>query len=130
MEYLADTIALTRHLQGHSALGQRARRIFQEADAGEHQIFISAITLMEILYLFDANRIPLSIHDVIATIAASDNYLIFPVNAQVIVAADGIDDVPELHDRIIAGTAKYLAVPIITSDHVMTSSKHISTIWR
>jgi PIN domain nuclease of toxin-antitoxin system len=130
MDYLADTIALTRYLQQHPALGQRARRIFQEADAGKHQIFISGITLMEILYLFDARRIPLSIHDVIATIAASENYFIYPVNAQVVVAADDIDDVPELHDRIIAGTAKHLAVPIITSDRIMALSKHISPIWK
>jgi PIN domain nuclease of toxin-antitoxin system len=129
MNYLADTVALIRHMEQHPALGQRARRIFQEADAGYHRIYISSISLMEILYLSEARKIVLKIQDVITAAAASSNYLIYPVDAQVIVSAAEIDDIRELHDRIIAGTARHLAVPISTSDQILSRSKHISTIW-
>lgn len=40
-----------------------------------------------------------------------------------------IDDIPELHDRLIAGTAKKVDVPIITNDPEMEKSKHVDTIW-
>jgi predicted nucleic acid-binding protein len=116
-------------MEQHPALGQRARHIFQGADAGEHRSYISGITLMEILYLSEARRIDLNLHDVTAVIAASSNYLIYPVDAQVVAAAAEIDDIRELHDRIIAGTAKHLAVSILTSDQILARSKHISTIW-
>jgi hypothetical protein len=44
-------------------------------------------------------------------------------------AAAEIDDIRELHDRIIAGTAKHLRVPVLTSDQILARSKHVSTIW-
>jgi hypothetical protein len=47
----------------------------------------------------------------------------------VVVTAALIDDVPELHDRLIVGTAKWLRVAILTNDSVISASKHIETIW-
>nr|MBC8232805.1 hypothetical protein [bacterium] len=51
MDYLADTVALVRHLRGGRKIGASARQILREADAGENIVAISAVTLMEILYL-------------------------------------------------------------------------------
>jgi hypothetical protein len=44
MYYLADTVALVRHLRGGRGLGRQARRILREADQGQHTIAISGIT--------------------------------------------------------------------------------------
>lgn len=41
-----------------------------------------------------------------------------------------IDDIPELHDRLIAGTAKAMGLDIITNDPDMEQSAHVNTIWR
>lgn len=49
---------------------------------------------------------------------------------EVVTSAVGIDDVPELHDRLIVATAKLLTVPILTNDPVMSGSKHTTTIWK
>ena len=46
-----------------------------------------------------------------------------------VLAASEVDDVPELHDRIIVGTAKWLGVPLLTRDEVMQASRHVHTIW-
>jgi predicted ATP-dependent Lon-type protease len=43
----------------------------------------------------------------------SRNYEVLPVDADIVLAAVGIDDIPELHDRIIMTTARYLGVPIL-----------------
>jgi predicted nucleic acid-binding protein len=53
MEYLADTVSIIYHLGKRSRLGTDVDLIFQQADQGEHKVFISAITLMEVLYLSD-----------------------------------------------------------------------------
>jgi predicted nucleic acid-binding protein len=129
MNFLADTVALIRHIERHPAIGQRAKHIFREAEAGEHHIYISGITLMEILYLSEARKITLKLDEVIALIASSNNYTIYPVDAQVVSEAATIGDVRELHDRIIAGTAKLLSLPILTGDQILSRSKHITTIW-
>jgi predicted nucleic acid-binding protein len=61
MYYLADTVALVRHLRRGRRLGRQARTILREADQGHHTIAISGITLMEILYLSERRRIPLDL---------------------------------------------------------------------
>ena len=38
-------------------------------------------------------------------------------------------DVPELHDKIIASTAKYLESPIITKDKTLQDLSSIKTFW-
>ncbi len=129
MDYLADTVALVRHLTKHAGLGQQARQILREADAGKHRIFISAISLMEILYLAQARRIKVNLTEVITFISNSPNYTLVPVDANIVLAAATIDDVPELHDRMIVATAKHLQIPILTSDQIITQSTHVQTIW-
>ena len=129
MDYLADIVAVVRHLRQHSALGRQAADILQEADQGLHRIYLSAITLMEVLHLSEAGRIDLPLDELVATVSRSRNYRVVPVDADVALAAIGIDDVPELHDRIIVATARYLGVPILTSDRVIAASQHVQSLW-
>lgn len=129
MDYLADTVANVRHLRRHPDLGQQARLILTEADQGQHHVYISAITLMEVLYLAQARRISVGLHDLMQVIDGSQNDAIVPVDAEIVEAALPVDDVPELHDRIIVGTARHLNVPILTGDRVIIRSRHATTIW-
>ena len=63
MEYLADTVAIVRHLREHPALGPQAAQILRDADAGRHHVYLSAITLMEVLYLSEAKRVDVRLDD-------------------------------------------------------------------
>ena len=84
---------------------------------------------MEILYLSEVGRIDVSLNELISMVSLSRNYAIVPVDADVVLAAVGIDDVPELHDRIIVATAKHLDVPILTGDRVIVGSSHVRSVW-
>ena len=105
MFYLADTMALVWYLRGHRRLGKQARRILREADQGHHTIAISGVTLMEILYLSERRRISISLENLDNLLAQSANYMVVPIGFEVVKAVAGIDDVPELHDRLIAGSS-------------------------
>jgi PIN domain nuclease of toxin-antitoxin system len=129
MYYLADTMALVWYLSGRRRLGRQARRILWEADQGHHTIAISGVTLMEILYLSERRRIPISLENLGNLLAQSTNYTVVPIGFEVVKAAAGIDDVSELHDRLIAGTAAWLGIPILTNDPVMIDSQHVQTVW-
>lgn len=41
-----------------------------------------------------------------------------------------IDDIPELHDRLIASTGKEFNIEVMTNDPEMEQSIHIRTIWK
>jgi len=129
MEYLADTVAIVRHLCEQPALGSQAAKILHETDVGGHHVYLSAITLMEVLYLSEAKRIDLQLTELIGLVSGSANYEIVPVNADTVLSAAEVDDVPELHDRILVGTAVWLGVPILTGDQVISESSHTRAIW-
>lgn len=130
MHYLVDTMALVRHLRGGRGLGRQARKILREADQGPHTITISGVTLMEILYLSEHRRIPIDLGTLGDLIAQSSNYTVVPIGFEVVKTAAAIDDVPELHDRLIVGTAAWLGTPILTNDPVIMASQHVQTVWK
>ncbi len=129
MDYLVDTVALVRHLRAARNLGSKARSILRQADTGQHRVFISGVTLMEIFYLSEKKRIPVDLESVRNLLIERDNYRVFPVDMDVVATAALIDDVPELHDRLIVATAKWLGVAILTNDPVISASKHVEVIW-
>ncbi len=40
-----------------------------------------------------------------------------------------IDDIPELHDRIIAGTALMKELELITNDTIISHSGFVKVLW-
>ena len=130
MYYVADTMALVWQLQGGRKLGLQARKILAEAEQERHTIAISGVTLMEVLYLSERGRISVDLVTLENLLAQSSNYVVIPVGFEVASATAAIDDIPELHDRVIAGTAAWLSIPILTNDPVITASRHVQTIWR
>lgn len=130
MVYVADTVTLVRHLEKHRKLGAQARHLLREADQGQHTIVLSGATLMEILYLSERRRITIDLTALGNLMTHNQSYTVAPVSFEVIQAAASIDDIPELHDRVIAGTAAWLNIPILTNDPDMTASRHVQTIWQ
>ena len=73
MEYLADTVALIRYFSEFGSLGAKAEAVLAEADSGEHIIWISIISPMEIMYLAEKNRIPLTLEKMRELLESADN---------------------------------------------------------
>ena len=84
---------------------------------------------MEVLYLAEAGRIDVPLDELVRIMAQSRNYEIVPVDADIVLSAIPVDDVPELHDRILVATAVHLGVPILTGDRAIAASRHIQAVW-
>lgn len=127
LNYVADTMAVVLDREARR-MPQSVKAIFQAAGNGEVSIGMSAMTLAEIGYLFEKRRIGLSIDALLAT-AEQKGLVILPVETAIIQAAFGISDIPELHDRLIAATARHYGVPLLTNDPVIRASTAGPTIW-
>ena len=57
MEYLADTVAIIRHFSGTGRIGRAARLVLEGVEKGENNLFLSSVSLVEILYLAEKKRI-------------------------------------------------------------------------
>jgi PIN domain nuclease of toxin-antitoxin system len=133
ISYAADTHALIWHLMGDSRLGAAGKTAFNEADAGRAIIYISAISLIEIVLLAERGKVP---PNVLPTTfgrigIAGGSYVVVPVGIPVVVAFQGIarSSIPEMPDRLIAATAVSLSTLLITRDHAIVNSGVVPTIW-
>jgi PIN domain nuclease of toxin-antitoxin system len=128
MNYLLDTVAITRHFSGHGKVGTKAVRIMQQAEAGRHKLFVSVVSLFEVLYLSEGGRIKISLSDIVDCLNSNSCYSIVDLSLEVIIASETISFY-EIHDRLILGTARHLNAPIISSDEKFDGISGIKRIW-
>ena len=126
--YVADTMAVVLRLE-HRKLSSPAKTIFEQAEQEQAMIHIPALVFAEIMYLSEKRRIEINLNNVQDYLTQHSNIKEQPLNFDVVTITKQITDIYELHDRIIAGTALALNVPIITNDPVITASTFVQAIW-
>lgn len=111
--------------------GTAKARIDAALASGE-TLFVSAVTLVELVYLVEKGRLP-------AVVAERMSALLDDAGSGLVVAqldrgtADAVarvprDTVPDMPDRIIAATALYLGMPLVTRDGKIRAAD-LETIW-
>ena len=128
MIYLLDTIAIIRHFSATGKIGRNAKKIFDSFDSSTHEFAISVVSLMEIMYLSEKNRIGIDLSKTLSIISETEGYHIIDLNIEIIKTASQIEFY-ELHDRMIIASAIWLGIPIITSDSLFSNVKNIEVIW-
>ncbi len=125
--FVTDTQALVKFMMGKKVINDRSHQAFLSADKAESTIIIPAIVLMEVLYLFEKNRIDISLFQT-EDLLRSQNYQFEPLSLEILKTASEITDIPELHDRLITATARYLDLPLITNDPVIRASEFVDIL--
>lgn len=126
MFYVVDTHPLIWYLA--EKLPKNVDDIFRASEIGDNLIFIPTIVLAECYYLIDDERIQLNFDDILTKIEKSSNFLIAPLNLDIIKMLPKIN-IKELHDKIIVSTAKFLNATLITKDRKIIDSKIVETVW-
>ena len=129
---VVDTHAAVWYLLNAKNLSADARKVMDEAtDAGE-PVYISSISLVEIVYLVEKGRLPGVVIDRLTAALSDPNsgFVIAPLDESAALAVQRIsrDIVPDMPDRIIAATALNLGLPLVTRDSDITNAG-ITTIW-
>ncbi len=125
--FVTDTQALVKFMMGKKVINDRSHKAYQSADKGESIIIIPAIVLMEMLYLFEKNRIDVGLLQT-EELFKSQNYQFEPLSFDILKTAAEIKDIPELHDRLISATARYLDLPLITNDPEIIASRYVTVL--
>jgi PIN domain nuclease of toxin-antitoxin system len=129
MNYLLDTVTITRYFSRKGKISHRAKRIIEQAeDFGSHKLFVSVVSLFEIIYLFERERIGVSLPMTISMIESKSCYQVIDLTIPIVVVAKDISFY-EMHDRLILATAAHLRVPIVSSDEKFDDVKEVQRIW-
>jgi len=127
-QFVTDTMAIILRLEKRK-MSQNAKSLFQSTEAGETFIYIPSMVFAEILYLSEKNRIKASLDNVESYLKQYPNFKEYPLSFSEFKNVAKIKDIPELHDRLIAGTALSLNLPLITNDPIIEASTFVKTIW-
>jgi PIN domain nuclease of toxin-antitoxin system len=129
MNLVTDTHALLWWFTDSPRISSKASEIFEKCEEGENVIFIPSIVIAESLSIFDKKRISFDFKNLFKKIRASENFVLVALDYPILQKMVALKEVPELHDKIIVSTAKYLKVPIITKDKILQNLSSIKTIW-
>jgi len=129
---VADTHAALWYLFDDARLSTIAASVINEAAAARRHIAISSVTLAEVVYLVDKGRLPRPAYDELSQALADPNH-VFKEAAFTSAVVEAMwqvprADVPDMPDRIVAATAVYLAVPVISRDRRIRVS-NLQTVW-
>jgi PIN domain nuclease of toxin-antitoxin system len=129
---VVDTHAAVWYLLNSNRLSPGAQRAMDDAANAGDPVYVSSISLVEIVYLVEKGRLPALVIDRL-TAALSDpdaGFAVAPLDETAALAVQRIsrDIVPDMPDRIIAATALNLGLPLVTRDSAI-SKAGITTIW-
>lgn len=127
--YVVDTNALIWHLSDDRKLGKQAREVFAAAERGETRLVVSAIVLAELYYADKKYGLFADFSAVFRRMRAAPQFRFASFESEHILDFDRDKRVPEMHDRIIAGLARRLGAPVITSDPKILEAASASVVW-
>jgi len=129
---VTDTHGLIWYLENSPRLGEKAGELFDACDQGKSLIYVPTICLIEIVYLQEKGRIPpnLKKHFDNELEKGETGLVVVDLTVEVVKALSEVprEVVPELPDRIIAATALYLGLPLISRDRAIQQAG-IEVVW-
>ena len=113
-------------------LSTTAEKAIDNAEANG-VIYVSAITIVEIIYLIDKGKIPVDVLTLLRD-ALDDSTTAFRLIEIGREIADEVENIPrsvipDMPDRIISATALQLGLPLVTKDSKINALITIKTIW-
>jgi PIN domain nuclease of toxin-antitoxin system len=136
---VADTHTAIWHLFDDPMLSPAARKFtlprvaaLDDAAEARQKIALSPISLAEVVYLIEKRRLPMAAYTDLRNALRNPNHVLeeAPFTMEVVEAMQRVarSEVPDMPDRIVAATAVYLGVPVISRDRRIRTAD-LRTVW-
>jgi PIN domain nuclease of toxin-antitoxin system len=129
---VADTHTALWHFFDDKRIVWRAKTFINEAASARSKIAISTISLAEVVYLVEKNRLPASAYDELTQALADPEHVFTEavISAAIVQAMRQVSraEAPDMPDRMVAATGVYCDVPVI-SRHRRIRAASLKTVW-
>jgi PIN domain nuclease of toxin-antitoxin system len=129
---VVDTHTALWYLFDDGRLSVAAADFIDKSASAGNQVVVSAISMAEIVYLIEKNRLPANAYaDLKAALDDPDHvFKEAPFTVEIVDAMSQVPraDVPDMPDRIVAATAVYFRVPVISRDGKIRAS-NVQAVW-
>lgn len=127
-----DTHAAVWYLLDQQTLSHDANAAIEQAVAGGHPLYLSTISVVEVIYLVEKDRLPSrALERMERALDLPHAALVcVPLTVEICRTLGQIPRaaIPDMPDRIIAATALHLGLPLITRDRKIQASQ-VESIW-
>jgi PIN domain nuclease of toxin-antitoxin system len=130
--YVTDTHPLVWFtLNKSSQLSEKARYVFESAEAGQSFVYVPAIVLWETALLERAGKIKLNDGFLrwAQKILANSGFGLAPLDAEIIALGAGYNFNGDPFDETITAYAANLDVPLITKDMAISNAGLVEIYW-
>jgi len=124
---VVDSHSLVWHLTGDPRLSDKASAAIRLGETGGSELILPSIVLAELLRIVEKGRTGLSLARVVEWIGRSATIVVVPFDLEVFATMVDFATELELHDRIIAATARLAGARVITKDAAFEGV--VETLW-
>jgi PIN domain nuclease of toxin-antitoxin system len=131
-KYVLDTHALVWHLEGNPRLGPQAKKAIDDPLSS---LVLPIIALAEAAYIVEHGRTAIPrVADLLRSVSADLRISIHPMTWEVFQKSLEASVLPEMHDRLIVGSALYLqslgdTISLLTKDESIVEARLVTTLW-
>jgi PIN domain nuclease of toxin-antitoxin system len=129
---VADTHAALWYLTDDPRLSAPARALIREATISRNKVAISSISLVEVIYLVEKGRLPITAYEELVASLADPEHVFAEAAVSAAIAATMRQipraEVPDMPDRIVAATGLHFGVPVLSRDGRIRAAS-LKTIW-
>ncbi|MCY4526972.1 MAG: PIN domain-containing protein [Anaerolineaceae bacterium] len=129
LAYVLDTVAIVSHLEKRKVFGSGARDVFAAAERGEARLLVPPLGVGELYWYFSKREQLDRFRQVYSEMEARPWFQFIDLSAEQVRDFMSLESVTEMHDRIIAGHARLLRVPLVTNDLQIRASGRVETVW-
>lgn len=117
------------YLRSPERLTAAASAVFRLAETGNATIIVPAIAVAELYFLSVKIGQPFVPSDLLDALASVSGIELSDLGRAQLEKLDLLQEIPEMHDRLIAAESFVRDAPVVTRDEALTTSHRVQTIW-
>jgi len=125
--YVLDTHVLIWYFIGNSRLSEELKDLIDGCRQRSGRLLVPTIVLAEALNIAEKGKVALDFAELYRLVQSESEFEIVGFGSEVFEKTMQIQDVREIHDRIITATASYYGAGVLTQDKIIRASYEVDT---
>lgn len=126
--YVLDTHVLIWYFTGSKRLKSTLKDKIDETRNSNGRLLVPTIVLAEALDVTEKGKVEFDFYEMYRFLREEPEFEIVSFTPEILDQTIQVQDLPELHDRIIVATARFYGAGILTKDRIILESGEVRSV--